>query len=106
MDDSVDGGGLEDEEDVERHFKSDLEETGSITSQDDGGCGGGGGTEHSGYHSEEDGSEMEGSDEVSVIEDSQPLHTNYTADPPEVFGTVNYSACFSNTSTLICTLLL
>lgn len=98
MDDSVDGGGLEDDEDVERHFKSDLEETGSMTSQDDGGCGGGGGTEHSGYHSEEDGSEMEGSDEVSVIEDvtaSQPPHTNYTADPPEVFGTVNYSTCIS-----------
>ena len=81
---------MEDEDDVEKHFKHDFDDTGSMTSQDDVG-GGGGVTEQSGYHSEEDGSELEGSDEVSVIEDvtaSQPPHTNYTQDPPEVFGKV------------------
>ena len=40
-------GALVDEEDVEKHFKVDLEDTGSITSQDDVG-GGGGITEQSG----------------------------------------------------------
>jgi len=87
LEDSADGAttGLEDEDDVEKHFKHDFDDTGSLTSQDDVG-GGGGVTEQSGYHSEEDGSDLEGSDEVSVIEDSQPPHTNYTEDPPEIFG--------------------
>ena len=92
LEDSADGAttGLEDEDDVEKHFKHDFDDTGSLTSQDDVG-GGGGVTEQSGYHSEEDASELEGSDEVSVIEDvtaSQPPHTNYAEDPPEVFGKV------------------
>ena len=85
MEDSADGTGLEDEEDVEKHFKSDFDETGSMTSQDDVEGRGGGGTEHSGYHSEDGSDDVENSDEVSVIEDvAAPQHTNYTADPPEV----------------------
>ena len=85
MEDSADGTGLEDEEDVEKHFKSDFDETGSMTSQDDVEGRGGGGTEHSGYHSEDGSDDVENSDDVSVIEDvAAPQHTNYTADPPEV----------------------
>ena len=93
MDDSGDvATGLEDEEDYEDHFKAVLDDTASLTSQDEAG-GGGGNTEQSGYHTEEEASEeQDGSDDLSVLEDSaaaqQPQQTNYTQDPPEVFGTV------------------
>ena len=100
MEDSADGTGLEDEEDVEKHFKSDFDETGSMTSQDDVEGRGGGGTEHSGYHSEDGSDDVENSDEVSVIEDvAAPQHTNYTADPPEVSLDIylkNYLRLFQN----------
>lgn len=92
MDDSGDvATGLEDEEDYEDHFKAVLDDTASLTSQDEAG-GGGGNTEQSGYHTEEEASEeQEASDDLSVLEDSaaaqQPPQTNYTQDPPEVFGT-------------------
>jgi len=81
---------IEDEDDVEKHFKADLEDTASLTSQDDGG--GGGVTEQSGYHSEEE-DEEEISDDLSPDPDSpsalqvQPPQTNYVEDPPEIFGT-------------------
>ena len=73
---------------MEEHFKADLEETGSLTSQEDAHIGGGL-TEPSTHPSEEDGSEA--SEDNSVIEDVNvlPAHTNYTEDPPEVFGTVS-----------------
>lgn len=85
---------IEDEDDVEKHFKADLEDTASLTSQDDGG--GGGVTEQSGYHSEEE-DEEEISDDLSPDPESptalqtQPPQTNYVEDPPEVFGTVSFS---------------
>ena len=77
------------EDEVEEHFKADLEETGSLTSQDDGHHGGGL-TEPSTHPSEEEGSEA--SEDNSVISQDVnvlPAHTNYTEDPPEVFGTVS-----------------
>jgi len=86
LEDSADcSTGLEEDE-VEEHFKADLDETGSLTSQDDINAGGGL-TEASTHPSEED--ESEASEENSVIEDVNvlPAHTNYTEDPPEVFGT-------------------
>ena len=88
LEDSADGStGLEEDE-VEEHFKADLDETGSLTSQDEVHAGEGL-TEPSTHPSEEDGSEA--SEENSVIEDVNvlPAHTNYTEDPPEVFGTVS-----------------
>ena len=88
LEDSADGTtGLEEDE-VEEHFKEDLDETGSLTSQDEAHAGEGL-TEPSTHPSEEDGSEA--SEDNSVIEDVnvQPSHTNYTEDPPEVFGTVS-----------------
>jgi len=99
MEDSIDGAAslLVDEDDVENHFKVDLDDTGSMTSQDDGCHDGGANTEQSGYHSEEEGSDVEGdgSDEISINDEvtmstspQSPLSvTNYTEDPPEVFGT-------------------
>jgi len=86
LEDSADGTtGLEEDE-VEEHFKEDLDETGSLTSQDEAHAGEGL-TEPSTHPSEEDGSEA--SEDNSVIEDVNvlPTHTNYTEDPPEVFGT-------------------
>ena len=64
MEDSIDGAAslLVDEDDVENHFKVDLDDTGSMTSQDDGCHDGGANTEQSGYHSEEEGSDVEGRD--------------------------------------------
>ena len=81
--------GLLEEDEVEEHFKADLEETGSLTSQDDGHIGGGL-TEPSTHPSEEEGSEA--SEDNSVISQDVnvlPAQTNYTEDPPEVFGTVS-----------------
>ena len=81
--------GLLEEDEVEEHFKDDLGETGSLTSQDDAHLGGGL-TEPSTHPSEEEGSEA--SEDNSVISQDVnvlPAHTNYTQDPPEVFGTVS-----------------
>ena len=91
LDDSADGAVGLAEDEVEEHFKADLEETGSLTSQDEAHLGGGL-TEPSTHPSEEDGSEA--SEDNSVIEDVNvlPAHTNYTEDPPEVFGTVSDDA--------------
>jgi len=77
----------ENDSDVEKHFKADLEDGGSITDEGDHGIEGAN-TERSTYPSDEDES-GEGSDEISVIEDIavMPPHTNYLCDPPEVFGT-------------------
>jgi len=87
----------ENDSDVEKHFKaelesimhivsncSDLEDGGSVTDEGEGEHG----IERSNYPSDEDDS-AEGSDEVSVIEDIavMPPHTTYQCDPPEVFGT-------------------
>jgi len=91
LEDSTDSTvlGLLEEDEVEEHFKADLEETGSLTSQDDGHIGGGL-TEPSTHPSEEEGSEA--SEDNSVISQDVnvlPAQTNYTEDPPEVFGTVS-----------------
>ena len=103
IDDTGEVKHLEDEDDVEKHFKADLEDTASLTSQDDGG--GGGVTEQSGYHSEEE-DEEEISDDLSPDPDSpsalqaQPPQTNYVEDPPEIFGTVSSFFHSSNHVTL------
>ena len=92
MDDTGEVTHLEDEDDMEKHFKADLEDTASLTSHDD--LGGGGVTEQSGYHSEEE-DEEEVTDELSPSEDNpssqqpQPPETKYVEDPPEIFGTVS-----------------
>eukprot|EP00092_Neocalanus_flemingeri_P017375 GFUD01018792.1.p1 GENE.GFUD01018792.1~~GFUD01018792.1.p1 ORF type:complete len:875 (-),score=158.49 GFUD01018792.1:894-3350(-) len=72
----------ENDSDVEKHFKADLEDGGSLT--DEGEHGIEGVTERS----DEDDS-AEASDEISVIEDIavMPPHTNYMCDQQEVFGT-------------------
>ncbi|XP_023324783.1 oxysterol-binding protein-related protein 8 [Eurytemora carolleeae] len=73
-----------DDSDVERHFKGEFDDTGSVT--DDGNEGG----NNKDFGSEdEDDDEDEESEEPSVIEDPnlQPVATNYVCDVEEVFGT-------------------
>eukprot|EP00090_Calanus_glacialis_P015779 TRINITY_DN24859_c0_g1_i2.p1 TRINITY_DN24859_c0_g1~~TRINITY_DN24859_c0_g1_i2.p1 ORF type:complete len:847 (-),score=169.97 TRINITY_DN24859_c0_g1_i2:1231-3771(-) len=89
LEDSIDSDPIvryENDSDVEKHFKADLEDGGSIT--DEGELGVEGATERSTYASEEDES-GDCSDEISVIEDIavMPPHTNYVCDQQEVFGT-------------------
>merc|ERR1719376_733454 len=90
LDDCVDGDPVlkfENDSDVEKHFKADLEDGGSVTDEGDLGIGDAT-TERSTYPSEEDES-GDCSDEPSVIEDVEvpPPHTNYLCDQQEVFGT-------------------
>lgn len=89
LEDSIDSDPIvryENDSDVEKHFKADLEDGGSIT--DEGELGAEGARERSTYASEEDES-GDCSDEISVIEDIavMPPHTNYVCDQQEVFGT-------------------
>lgn len=90
LEDSIDSSDpivrYENDSDVEKHFKADLEDGGSIT--DEGELGAEGARERSTYASEEDES-GDCSDEISVIEDIavMPPHTNYVCDQQEVFGT-------------------
>jgi len=72
--------------DVERHFKNELEDDGSVTDE-------GNNVRHN-HHSDDDedddeDEDDEGSEDNSVIEDpaSLPPATNYTCDIQEVFGT-------------------
>jgi len=88
LEDSVDGLEpilkYENDSDVEKHFKADLEDGGSITDEGELGTEG----NKSPYASEEDES-GDCSDEISVIEDIAvlPPQTNYVCDKQEVFGT-------------------
>jgi hypothetical protein len=90
LEDCVDGDPVlkfENDSDVEKHFKADLEDGESVTDEGDLGAEGVT-TERSTYPSEEDDS-GDCSEEVSVIEDVGvlPPHTSYVCDQQEVFGT-------------------
>jgi len=77
---------LMNDSDMEKHFKADLEDGGSVTDE---GEAAGGATEVSTFPSDEEEDSEAGSDGDSVMEDPnvQPLQTNYVCDQLEVFGT-------------------
>jgi len=77
---------LMNDSDMEKHFKADLEDGGSVTDE---GEIAGGATEVSTFPSDEEDDSEAGSDGDSVMEDPAelPPHTNYVCDQSEVFGT-------------------
>lgn len=87
--DSVDGNDITidsnrmNDSDVERHFKGDFDDTGSVTDNDMDN------TNQDQSEEEDNGEVSEEEEENSVIEDPElvPPSTNYTCDQTEVFGT-------------------